>query len=79
MEAVRTSDMSVNFYQTTQRDVPEDSSLQHYIIIIIIGVGIIITVGCFLRLQASQSPLLRCRGVYECHRAVSEQHQQDPA
>jgi hypothetical protein len=27
-EAVSTSDMSVNLYETTQRDIPEDSHLQ---------------------------------------------------
>jgi hypothetical protein len=27
MEAVRTSEISVNFYQTTQRNIPEDSHL----------------------------------------------------
>jgi hypothetical protein len=27
MEAVSTSDTSVNFYQTTQRNIPEDSHL----------------------------------------------------
>jgi hypothetical protein len=27
MEAVSTSEMSVNFYQTTRRNIPEDSRL----------------------------------------------------
>jgi hypothetical protein len=28
MEAARTSETSVNFYQTTRRNIPEDSHLQ---------------------------------------------------
>jgi hypothetical protein len=28
MEAASTSEMSVNFYQTTQRNIPEDSHIQ---------------------------------------------------
>jgi hypothetical protein len=30
MEVVRTSEMSENFYQTTQRHIPDDSVTFHY-------------------------------------------------
>jgi hypothetical protein len=35
MQAVSTSETSVNFYQTTRRNIPEDSHLHHHLLLLL--------------------------------------------